>query len=1071
MFSRNTTSLTLFVFLAGLSFALPRGVIAEGAETGGNEGFVPKRYFIIAQGGDHGRIEPSGLIRAREGTDQTFTILADNGYRIAGVTVDGVSQGSLSAYTFYNVTAHHRIVATFAKEAWGGEEGFYSALPPGRAFYYGEGNWGAPVGVDQNSRRTIEEGDIAKVSGATVFILNQYRGLQIIDVSDTNNPSLLSSVPLCGSPVELYVRGDTVYVIVSSYSHYYYTPLIASGESVPKSQIIAVDVSDTRSPQILAAIEREGSITDTRIVGDILYVVANQYAFHYGYGPREREHRTGVASVPRVRENRTIVSSVAMADPSRVRVVDEMSFETASSVYENNVHVTENQVFLARYRSEVVAHSGNWITRSVTDVTSIDISDEEGTITKGATFTVPGVISNRWQMDFYNGYFRTITPEETWGNGYPCLYVYRVADPDTIERVSQLTLVMDRPEALMSVRFYGDTAYAVTYERIDPLFTLDLSDPAQPRQLGEIEMTGWIDYIEPRTDHLVTLGHDDAGETLSLAVSLFDVTSIDNPILVERVTVGEGYGWVPTDINDMRKAFRVLDESNLVLVPFSSWSSTDARQISGVQLIDYFFDPQQQGLEKRGLIEHSGWVARALPFDATTVLTVSNEAFQSVDISDRDNPAIKKALELARNTLDIAQLSQGTGLELSAERQSYSYAQGAAALSVVPLDNPNTPEPADSLRIEGFFDKLFSMRDSTLLAGYGYDEEKGNVTVVKTVRYEDNDFTMLDSLEVEGLSNYGGMYGNSLSLLPYRPSSQVVKLSDTALALVGSQCFYPFMEHATTSTYDLVMKVVDVSDPQALRVASTVNLVFQDGFLTFVLWDGAKAYLSFMTPYRAEEGMSYYRNYLKIVDFSDIDHPVVSPAINVPGNVVGTSPDGAFVYTIDYQYGPPPFSSSHEVYLSTAEIIEDQAELKDREKIVPAPVHENEYLYCGNVVADNEKAYVVVTRSLCEPDYAGCRYSSHLVTADLSDPEHIRFSSSQSLEKESADIVKAIQEKLFLYTYSGGGGIIIYALDDPLAPNFESFTRTDYFPEKIVIINDKAYLPSGMYGIKVIQLQ
>jgi uncharacterized secreted protein with C-terminal beta-propeller domain len=925
--------------------------------------------------------------------------------------------------------------------------------------------------VDENSRRTIEEGDIARISGTTVFILNQYRGLQIIDVSDTDNPSLLSAVPICGNPVELYVRGDTVYVIVSNYATYYYSPLIDSGASLPGSEITVVDVSDKRSPQILDAIEVDGTVTDTRIVGDILYVVANHYGYYYRYGLLESGNRTTAASAPVDRENRTTVSSVSIADPSQAAVVDEMSFETPTSVYENNVHVTENEVFLAQYRSGYTDNNGNWVARSATDVTYIDISDGEGTITKGATFTVPGVVSNRWQMDFYNGYFRAITPEQTWGNGFPSLYVYRVDDPDTIERVSKLTLVIDRPEALMSVRFDGDTAYAVTFERIDPLFTLDLSDPAQPRQLGEIEMTGWIDYIEPRTDHLVTLGHDDAGETLSLAVSLFDVINIDDPIMVDRVTVGEGYGWVPTDINDMHKGFKVLDESNLILVPFSSWSSADARQISGVQLIDYFFDAEQQELEKRGLIEHSGWVERALPFDTTTVFTVSNEAFQSVDISDRDDPAIKKALELARNVIDLARLSPDTGVELSANNQWYSYDQRAVTLSVVPLDDPNTAEPADSEKIEGVFDNLFSMRDSTLLAGYRYDEEKGNVTVLKTVRYEDDDFTMLDSLEIEGLNSYCGIYVNSLSLLPYRPSAQVVKLSDTALALMGSQCFYPFMENALSNTYDMVMKVIDVSDPQALRVASTVYLVFQDGFSTHIFWDGPKAYLSFMTPYRTEEGQSYYKNYLKIVDFSDIENPVVSGTINVPGDVVGTSNDGAFIYTVDYQYGPSLHYSSYEVYLSTAEIVDGRAYLNDREKIVPAPAHENEYFYCGTVVAANEKAYFVVTRTLCEPNYAGCQYASQLVTADLTDPEDILFPTSQILEVEGADIIEAIQEKLFLYSYSGAGGITIYSLDDPDAPSFESFTRTEYFPEKIVTINDKAYLPSGMYGTTVIQLQ
>ena len=213
---------------------------------------------------------------------------------------------------------------------------------------------------------------------------------------------------------------------------------------------------------------------------------------------------------------------------------------------------------------------------------------------------------------------------------------------------------MDRPEALMSVRFDGTAAYAVTYERIDPLFTIDLKDPAQPRQLAEIQMTGWIDYIEPKTDHLVTLGHDDVDGTSALSVTLFDVTSLDNPLLVQRVNFGEGYGSVPAEMNDLHKAFKVLDALHLILVPFSSWSYMNNKEISGAQLIDYYFDPGTKQLTKRGIIEHSGSIERALPYNDTTVMTVSNEAFQTVDISNRDKPVIIKLLELARNSIDIS---------------------------------------------------------------------------------------------------------------------------------------------------------------------------------------------------------------------------------------------------------------------------------------------------------------------------------------------------------------------------------------------------------------------------------
>jgi hypothetical protein len=72
---------------------------------------------------------------------------------------------------------------------------------------------------------------------------------------------------------------------------------------------------------------------------------------------------------------------------------------------------------------------------------------------------------------------------------------------------------------------------------------------------------------------------------------------------------------------------------------------------------------------------------------------------------------------------------------------------------------------------------------------------------------------------------------------------------------------------------------------------------------------------------------------------------------------------------------------------------------------------------------------------------------------------------------QSADIVAVVQDKLFLYAYSGLGGIIIYGLDNPGEPAFETFYRTDSYPSQIKVINDAAYLPSGMYGVKVIPLE
>jgi hypothetical protein len=70
-------------------------------------------YTITASAGSGGSISPSGPVSVLAGAGQTFTINPNTGYRIANVTIDGVSQGSISSYTFSSVSANHTITASF----------------------------------------------------------------------------------------------------------------------------------------------------------------------------------------------------------------------------------------------------------------------------------------------------------------------------------------------------------------------------------------------------------------------------------------------------------------------------------------------------------------------------------------------------------------------------------------------------------------------------------------------------------------------------------------------------------------------------------------------------------------------------------------------------------------------------------------------------------------------------------------------------------------------------------------------------------------------------------------------
>ena len=119
-------------------------------------------------------------------------------------------------------------------------------------------------------------------------MLNTYRGLMIVDMTDLAAPQLLARVPIVGTPQGLYVEGTTAYVIVSDYFFYDFVDDFAGGgaASLPwvGSQVWAIDVTTPASPAVLSKLPVNGSIDDSRIVGNILYVVSNVYAYEYVWG-------------------------------------------------------------------------------------------------------------------------------------------------------------------------------------------------------------------------------------------------------------------------------------------------------------------------------------------------------------------------------------------------------------------------------------------------------------------------------------------------------------------------------------------------------------------------------------------------------------------------------------------------------------------------------------------------------------------------------------------------------------------------------------------------------------------
>jgi uncharacterized secreted protein with C-terminal beta-propeller domain len=131
-----------------------------------------------------------------------------------------------------------------------------------------------------------------------------------------------------------------------------------------------------------------------------------------------------------------------------------------------------------------------------------------------------------------------------------------------------------------TVRFFDDFAYAVTFERIDPFYVIDLSNE-QPMVAGKLKVNGFSEYLHPidRNDQfLLAIGQnaDDSGNVLGYMVSLFDASNQTNPTLVDRLTIEQQKNSYSSSTASWdERAFRFVslgDKKGKLIIPLSIYT-------------------------------------------------------------------------------------------------------------------------------------------------------------------------------------------------------------------------------------------------------------------------------------------------------------------------------------------------------------------------------------------------------------------------------------------------------------------------------------------------------------------
>lgn len=539
----------------------------------------------------------------------------------------------------------------------------FNAAPSSSSIY--GGFWDSEIGVPTadntgagagGGERTVVESDIWAVRDQVLYFFNQYRGLQVVDLHTPDQPALLGQLPMPAAGEQMYLLDSQHAVLLTRDD--------CSWGAAAGSEVLVVNV-DGGTPRITARVPLSGTILESRLVGQALYVAAQTY--------RKVTPPPDPTGTSDTWEWGLELSGIDLRDPGTPVVRSTLWY----SGYGQVVTATPEYFFLVSLDPSDYWHSV---------VRIVDVQAPDGTLVRLGSIKPAGQVQDKFKLHVMTDADRpdvlAVISEDNGDGVRPrtsVLETFSLEDPRVPKALGRLEV--GHGEGLYATRFDGTRAYLVTFLRIDPLWIVDLRDPTQPALYGELEVPGWSTYIHPLGNRLVTVGIDNSN-SWRVAVSLFNVMDPAKPTLLGKVALGENSSW--SEANADEKAFAVLPDAGLILVPYEGWMENDVA--SRVQLIDLKAD----GLEKRGVIEHDLQPRRATDL-GDRLVSISGRELLVANAADRDHPIVTADLELSWSA-DRVLLAGNHQLQIS---DGWSWLDRSTPM--IHVASANTPQTAETV--------------------------------------------------------------------------------------------------------------------------------------------------------------------------------------------------------------------------------------------------------------------------------------------------------------------------------------------------------------------------------------
>jgi inhibitor of cysteine peptidase len=449
----------------------------------------------------------------------------------------------------------------------------------------------------------VDEADVIKTDGEYIYQVNHER-IIIAKAYPANEMTIIDTLKFDEKSMrlhEIYVDDKHLVVIGSSYLDFEEEDQeMNQKEIAPRHhrrhtvKAIIYNIQDKANITPIREVELEGDYVTSRKIGSSLYLIANKYLDVYtildhknevpapiyrdsiGFGETMVMDYQDIHYFPNsIEPNYLMIGGLDLSDLEK-----EMDVSTYLGTGEN-IYASQDHLFVAVTQYDVENKSkleSTYKRHHISKSSAIyKFKLDQGNVQYVSQGDVPGKILNQFSMDEHNGYFRIATTTgEMWREDEHTsknnLYIL-----DEQLHLSGKIEDIAPGEKIYSVRFMGDRGYMVTFKTVDPLFVIDLTDPAAPSILGKLKIPGYSDYLHPYDEnHIIGFGKDTKEYTQGkgnpnvayyqgMKIAMFDVSDVSNP--KEKFVEIIGDRGTDSELLYNHKALLFSKERNLLSFP------------------------------------------------------------------------------------------------------------------------------------------------------------------------------------------------------------------------------------------------------------------------------------------------------------------------------------------------------------------------------------------------------------------------------------------------------------------------------------------------------------------------